>query len=283
VLATVVGAAPSRTGPGVGDALLVAEPDPEGGSTLHLLWRGRRLRLADSAVRDALGYAAVEPAPVTSDWLALIPEGPVLSAPQVEGRGEPGPVVGQTATVIGDIVEVRTGNGEVSHFLVTRDGLAALNRTQYLLAGTQSGPALQVGVDGLAGAAQTTLPLDTAQPTTPPAVPQALGSLVPCADVSLSGSAGPVSLVTEPRPTSPPRQRQVTAISGGGALVGRPGAPGQPPQVFLVDGSAQAYPIDTRALTALGYDERQVVTVPPAFLALLPEGPVISRSDVEGV
>jgi type VII secretion protein EccB len=283
VLSTVVGAPPLTTRLG-GDALLVAEPSRDGGSTLHLLWRGRRLRLADSAVRDALGYAAVEPAPVTSDWLALIPEGPVLMAPQVAGRGEPGPALGDTATVVGDIVEVRTGTGEVSHLLVTREGLAALNRTQYLLASTQSGPALELGVDGLAGTARTTLRLDAALPTTPPAVPQDIGSRVPCADVSLSGRAGSASVVTEPRPISTPRQRQLTAASGGGALVGLLDAREQVSQVFLVDGSAQAYPIaDTQALTALGYDQRQVVTVPPAFLALLPQGPSIRRIDVEGV
>jgi len=283
VLSTVVGAVPSTGRLGGGDALLVAEPSRDGGSTLYLLWRGRRLQLADSAVRDALGYAAVEPAPVTSDWLGLIPEGPVLMAPQVAGRGEPGPALGGTATVIGDIVEVRTGNGEGSHFVVTGEGLAALNHMQYLLASTQSGPPLQLGVDGLAGAARTTLPLEAALPATPPAVPQELGSRVPCAELSLLRRAS-ATVVTEPRPIGTPRQRQLTAASGGGALVGLLDANEQDSQVFLVDGSAQAYPVaDTQALTALGYDQRQVVGVPRAFLALLPQGPSIRRIDVEGV
>jgi hypothetical protein len=207
----------------------------------------------------------------------------VLKAPEVADRGAQGPAVGGAATAIGDLVEVRTGNGERSHFLVTREGLAVLDYMQYLLASTQSGPPRRLGVDDLAGAARTTLPLD-ALPATPPTVAPELGSRVPRVEFSLSGRAGSATVVTAPRPISTPRRRQLTAASGGGALVGLPEPTEQGSAAFLVDGSAQAYPIaDPQTLAALGYDQRQVVGVPPAFLALLPEGPAIRRIDAEGV
>lgn len=115
-------------------------PVPDGGVVVvtptgdhHLIWRDQRLRIADRKVLLALGLDARTPVTVTPAWLNTVPAGPDLAFRSVPGAGEPGPVLGGTPTLVGQVVEVVTLSAPPAYYLVTQGGVAPIGRTDAAL------------------------------------------------------------------------------------------------------------------------------------------------------
>ncbi|WP_399093594.1 type VII secretion protein EccB [Streptomyces sp. BBFR2] len=304
---TSVGIGVSAGSPPLPDSRAVLVQDAK--EKVFLLWHGQRLRLDDKGgAVQALGYGTVDPVAVDESFLAAIPAGPDLTAPDVPGRGAAGPEIGGTKRTVGQFFVVRTPSSADQYYLLTKDGLVPFTLTgSQLLTGDADTRKKAYG-----GAAPTAVALtpDQVRPALakgepaqflaglPAAPPRAVapGGAVPCLTVTPHGGA-PVQRITLTdrrlaggRPVVPrqstapgcPQPGLVTAQPGtavlarplpgrGGAGSGRTtGAP------YLVTGDGTKYPLASDAvLKTLSFTEPETVRLPSALLRLLPTGPVL--------
>jgi type VII secretion protein EccB len=97
-------------------------------------------RLDDDAAAAALGVTTVVPVPAGSDWIGELPDGPPLAAAEIPGAGTAGPPIDGRPARIGDLFEQPGVNGAAEQlFVLTRTGLAALDRTESMLLAAASG------------------------------------------------------------------------------------------------------------------------------------------------
>lgn len=274
------------------------------GDDVYLLWQGRRHRLTDPTMTEILGYGASVPLPVTPGWLNPIPQGADIGVPDTPGVGEPGPEIAGMPSRIGQVFEVRNPATESSQlYLLRRDGKAALNRTAaaLLLAAPSTERAypdgaptpIEVGVGALANVPTSTSGPDLVAtlPSTPPGVVEPPPNTALCArydpaddrPTRLAFQFVPAASVnTDVTPVAEHVRGttvdQVAIPLGGGALVTPEHAPeGGALPVHLVTAVGTRYPIASpEDLTALGYNESDVVGVPARLIDLLPRGPVLS-------
>ncbi|HEY5833939.1 type VII secretion protein EccB [Streptomyces sp.] len=299
-----LGTAADGAGLGPQDGLLVSGPD----SSLHLVWRGIRLRLdSKGGAAEALGYGSTAPVPVSAAFLNSLPAGPDLAPPEVPGRGENGPSLGGRATRIGQVFQVTAPGAQARYYLLRRDGLIPLSATTAALAlgdpGTRReayagrpATALALGTAVLKGRLAPTdggpegpaeLPASPPEPVGPDdgtAVcvriqPDAQG---PRLSVSLvvPGSLGPVAQPPAENltPACSPADR-VTVPPGGGALVRVLGAGGglMGDTVYLVTDTGVKYRVPgADAAKALGYESVIPQALPSPLLSMLPTGPDLS-------
>ncbi|WP_035841692.1 type VII secretion protein EccB [Kitasatospora azatica] len=276
-------------------ALLVSAPD----STQYLLWQGRRLRVdVHNSAEQALGYtsATVTPFPVGAAFLDTLPAGPDLTAPDIPGRGSPGPVLAARQTRVGQLFEAPGG----ARYVLTTTGLAPLSALQYaLLRGdprTQSVAYADAAPAPVAiGPADLAAHTAAAPPSSPlPADPPELVTPAPgqalCADLHPTTDAAPRTSVTvldsaaldgqsptaQPgvAPSCTPADR-IAVRPGGGALVRATLAGGSPGAAeYLVTDGGVKYPVPSAAAAKqLGYASVPPAAVPDTLLALLPTGP----------
>ncbi|MFJ7078531.1 type VII secretion protein EccB [Streptomyces sp. NPDC098781] len=296
-----VGAAVDGEGLGATEGLLVSGPD----SSLHLVWRGVRLRVDSRAgARAALGYESVAPVPVSAAFLDALSAGPDLAPPEAKGRGEAGPRLDGHTTTVGQVFQVASPGSRPRYYLLRGDGLAPLTATGAALAlgdpstreeayAGRAATALPLGASALAGrlvpgegesTAPVTLPAAPPRPVTAgkdEAVcvrvqPSASG---PRTSVALTAakSLGPAA---EPpaeglTPACSPVDR-VTVAPGGGALVRALGAGGGKlgDTTYLVTDTGMKYRIPTpEALKSLGYGGTNPTQLPSLLLSMLPTGP----------
>ncbi|MGW5578509.1 type VII secretion protein EccB [Micromonospora chokoriensis] len=278
------------------DGLLVATPDRQ----MHLIWQGRRFRLAVPAAALALGYAGTQPALVMPAWLNPIPSGPDLNFPPVPGRGNRGPSIAGRDGVIGQVYEVRNSATGVSELYLSRtDGLVRLSATAAAL--VLADPALRNAYPGTTvapipvrpdqlGAASIVANTDLL-PGLPPQPPQLVNgqsALLPCAGFR---SAGPTVTVTIAR-VSPTRLQtavpvprpanssgtvdRIMAPAGTGILARNPYAPGDDGgALFFVTEYGVKFPLPSSGVQALGYAGAAPIDVPGELLDLLPTGAVL--------
>ena len=232
----------------------------------------------------ALGLASAPVREVPAPWLDLVPRGPDLTllpppppgdVPGVPGVGEQGEVVRAAATgrlfqvLDGQVRPLANGTSELLAGPPVRDVPEAV------LAGAPSGPA--VGVPDA--------------PATPPAVPAKGTDVVACvlsSDGRLVVGASVADAATRATPPVRPGEGSTTDVTwhfppGQGALVGPPDID-RPRDVgdagrSTTDGirlvsDGVGYPVtDERALQRLGYERRQTVVLPDAWLSLTADGP----------
>ena len=233
----------------------------------------------------ALGLASAPVREVPALWLDLVPRGPDLAlltlppagdAPGVPGVGEQGEVVRGAST--GRLFQVLDGQvrplaNETSELLA---GPPARDVPEGVLAAAPPGPA--VGVPEA--------------PASPPAVPAAGTDVVVCvpsSDGRLTVAATVADAGTRATPpVTPDGSGTDTDVTwhfppGQGALVGPPDVD-RPRDADDADrsstdgirlvGDGVGYPVaDERALQRLGYERRQTVVLPDAWLALTADGP----------
>lgn len=286
----------------------VAAPDDRGvlvsssDGMEYLVWRGKRYRLADQSVANALGYGDAEPLVVTPSWLNPIPVGPDLAMPRVAGRGRPGPTINGQPSTIGQVYEVKNpAIGSDEMYLVSSDGMVPLSRTAAALLlsdpGTRSAypggnPApVQAGPNALIGVRMTRdANLTSGYPPTPPTVLDVGGSVLPCIRFNWEpGGITSTELLLLPRtrvagsavPTSAHTQGaaadQVSIAPGSGVLARDLPAPGATPGTeYLITETGLRYPLsDVSVASTLGYGQTSVVNMPNQLLAALPTGPVL--------
>ncbi|MGV9263222.1 type VII secretion protein EccB [Kitasatospora sp. NPDC003701] len=295
-----------QSGRSAGDrGVLIAAPD--GG--VHLLWHGRRFALdtAGGAVR-ALGYTAAVPVPVTAAFLAAFPAGPDLRAPDLPGRGNPGPALGGRATRIGQLF---TGTGEERYVLaeqglvpVTVTQLALLQgdlRTQRDAYGSGQVALSPVGAEDLAAHSAppaATAALNPAElPARPPALLSPTGNQAVCGALNPAGDGGdftvavpdattvlglPPALQPGVIPSCTPADR-IAVRPGGGALVRALSGGGFGTTLYLVTDTGVKYPLASAAVAErLGYVGATPVAVPGRVLSLLPTGPSLDPGPLAG-
>ncbi|MFE9426023.1 type VII secretion protein EccB [Kitasatospora sp. NPDC006697] len=285
-----------------GQALLVATPD--GGR--DLLWQGRRLRLdVRDGAAQALGYAAAAPAPVSAALLDTLPAGPDLAAPDVPGRGGPGPQLAARPTKVGQLFEAPGGG----RYLLTTAGLTPLSTLQYELlrgdprtqkdayAGAAPTPAA-IGPEDLAGHTAPAAPAD-GLPAEPPALVAPAAGQAVCTDLHPATDPGAsrtsVTLLDQTAldgqpPAAQPGVRAsctpadlVAVRPGGGALVRAALAGGSAGDAeFLVAENGVKYAVPSGAAKQLGYAGVVPSAVPAALLALLPAGPSLDPAALTG-
>lgn len=290
-----VGGQPAMTPVNTAEALLARAPT---GQT-YLAWNGRRMQLSTAAVA-ALGYASAQPSPVGWPWLNAVPAGPDLTAPNIGGRGRPGPAVDGHPTLVGEVYQVSglVGGAGSEYYVVFADGLAPLTPTgaALLIADPKTKPAYPTGpvhllplsTAGLGAAPRSGVSAINPQlPPTPPKLAASGPGAVPCVQLRMSASAGPTAQLGT---ASAARAGGGPAASGGGdrlladRVVVDPGAgllmrdqpaPGATDGALslLVDTGVR-YPLPSdQASQALGYQGVTPVPVPATLLALVPVGP----------
>ncbi|MGW3121600.1 type VII secretion protein EccB [Streptomyces sp. NPDC001107] len=233
----------------------------------YVLLNGVKYPVPGASTLIALGMDDQPAVPATADWLATVPTGAALAAPVPPGSGKPaGKVAGHTA----EVSQVfRTGTGGTEHYYVMRsDGLALVNATEYaLLAARPGAPApRQVGQPDIAAAPVSADHGTTGRLPDLTGVHALTGGTVCLTELAdgrtrITGGAGGAGGTVLP--------------AGGGVLA----VPDDGRTEYLITEQGLKYPIaDADAARALGFaDAKRRLTLPAGVLALVPDGPVLSR------
>ncbi|WP_329569248.1 type VII secretion protein EccB [Kitasatospora sp. NBC_01266] len=281
---------------------LVAAPD----GNSYLLWQGRRLRVdRQNDALQALGYPTAAAFPVTAALLDTLPVGPDLAAPDIPGRGTPGPTLAARPTRLGQLFTDPSGG----HYVLMSAGLTPLTTLQYdLLRGdprTQSqayagaaGDPAPIGPDDLAAHTAPGPGLPTGLPSTPPALVNPGPAQAVCADLLPGTGGNPVTTVTvlsaaalgglapdaEPGVAPGCAPADLVAVRpGAGALVRALSGAGTGTSEYLVAENGVKYPLPSAAaVKQLGYTGAPAQPVPQALLALLPSGPGLDPAALTG-
>ena len=259
------------------------------GPDRYLIWRGQRLKIGPSWVPDVLGFGSAVATPVTAQWLDLLPSGPQITPAAPADRGRPGPVVGGARATIGEIFQAGSGGGATAHYLTLPNGLAPLTATEYALASADPGVPAERSISpaDLAAATRVAMPADqSALPADPPLVHALARGVSACLEYPGQTDPKAVEVVrwsvpTAERPAATdsgaPASATVAVTPNGGALVGTdPSVAVKDQPQALIDDTGRAYPLTSDAITALGYSAEQGAIVPPAWLLLLPHGPLLT-------
>ncbi|WP_073224864.1 MULTISPECIES: type VII secretion protein EccB [unclassified Streptomyces] len=301
---TVVAGAPLESQDvGADRGVLVRGPD----RTEYLVWRGSRLPLdRASDARNALGYGSERAMPVSAAFLDALAPGPALKPPEVPGRGEKGPVIGGEPSTVGQLFEVSVPGGGSTYHLLREDGLVPLSGLEAALVlgdpATQkdayqgrSPEARAVGAEALrthrAEKTAAAGPAGAELPRTPPAPHPAPRGTALCAQVD-GGDGGarirsvlvpltalaPVAVsqgTAQPLEAACVRTDATVVRPGRGALVRALHASGaaHAGTTYLVADNGVKYRFPAKgSLTALGYGEGDIGSVPAPLLAALPTG-----------
>jgi type VII secretion protein EccB len=284
-------AAPNGRPLGPGRALLVAPP----GGAEYVVTAGHRFRLVDRAATAALGYESVTPVPVSTSWLDTVPAGRDLGLVDVPDAGAPGPDIGGTRTLAGQVL---SGGG---FYLVRTDGVEPVSETEARLAlGDPANAAaypndrpavvrISFAALGAAPRSATSSTLADTAADYPHAVPSAadLGTdTVLCAVGDGTDTASIITANTLPLPRGAQAMRvdtrtdgrvadQVYVPPGSGTLVRvRVGAGATTGTTYLITDAGMKYPVpNSTAVAALGYGGATARQVSGTLLALLPTGP----------
>lgn len=285
-------------------AVLVAAP----GGADYLLWQGSRLRLdRASAALEALGYASVDPVPVSASFLNALPAGPDLAPPDNPGLGDDGPRLGGRATTVGQVFELAVPGSSARYYLLRQDGLTPLTATEMALV-LGDPQTRQKAYDGgsptpvaLASAAlQSHLAPGAGadkgpgeSPESPPKVVEVPQDQTLCAQVTPQGKGTRVGVALAATPDLGPVAQhssgaatpaclpvdRITVPPGHGALVRAVGAGGGKvgDTRYLVTETGVKYRLATEdAIKALGYQDTAPKEIPLLMLAMLPSGPDLS-------
>lgn len=236
--------------------------------TRYVLLRGVKYPVPAESTLIALGLDDQTILSATADWLAGVPTGAALTAPVPSGAGKAaGQVAGQAAEV-GQVFRTSTGGTE-HYYLMRSDGLARVNATEYaLLAARPGAPAArQVGQADIAVA-----PVSADAGTT--------GHLPDVLSVhALDGGTVCLTQLANGRSTitaGTPADGRIVLPAGGGVLAVPEGGTTE----YLVTEQGVKYRIaDSDAARALGLgDSKRTLALPADVLALIPDGPVLSRA-----
>ncbi|MFF4172331.1 type VII secretion protein EccB [Streptomyces sp. NPDC001744] len=304
--ALAVGKDLGGTGLGGSEGLLVTGPD----RGQYLVWQGGKLRLdVAGGAREALGYGSRPSLPVSAAFLNSTPSGPDLTAPDVPGRGAPGPSLGSRATRIGQVFQVSAPGGDPRYYVLREEGLTPVNATvAALLLGAP--PTRQKAYAGGAVSAVTLAAAevighlapgaegsDTREdlPASPPKAVEPGAGRIPCVGIrsGADGTRVSVSLVdadgigraaqatTEGLTAACVTVNRIVVPPGGGALVHALGADGRDlgSTVYLVTDNGVKYRVPSAdALRALGYTAGQAQRLPSSLLSMVPTGPDLTPS-----
>lgn len=290
---------------GAADAVLVdtapagSEGSPPSGTAVaQLFWATGRLAVdrRDLTLGRALGISDVTPRPVSPVWSAVLTAGPApsVSVPAGSGQSSSGFVVRDASGVavpVGSLLQVVRADGDITLYLLHRDGVETVSSTVADLLRHRTAARL-VTVDpqqvALLPAAADHAVAAGSLPATVPRVLDATVAPTLCATWRGTPDAARIVVGTGPPPAAVPapagdgRVDGVQIAAGSGALVTRalpavdvPTA-GDPPQpLTYVDDLGVAYPITREAAVRLGLttETAAIPVVPAALIDALTPGP----------
>ncbi|WP_018788319.1 type VII secretion protein EccB [Micromonospora sp. CNB394] len=261
----------------------------DGAGTRYLLANQLRYRIDDEAVLVALGAAALDPPPAPKMWLDWLRGGPALAPAEIAGAGETGPPVGGRRYPVGTLFRQRAETGSAQHFVLRRDGLAPMSRTEFLIAdAATTQPPVEVGsaaiVDARRSADRTLLDRlpDVASWRLAETADQAV--CVRQIQVGPETVAGVVVLAA-------PGDSGVTAdgtatvqVRRGSGMLVLPvpaASPAATRQLAFISDEGRVHRLaDESTVAALKLSGVSPVPFPKELLSVLPQGPVLSRGAV---
>ncbi len=290
-----VGGLGGATPLGADQAVVVSAP---GSHLNYLLWHGQRLQIGSSESNSPGMTAALnlgqgsQPLSVGNALLNALPQGTSLATPSIPGAGQPGPVVNNKPSQVGQLIEITDSH---SFDVVLQDGLAPVTplladllETLPLSDGKPIGPitASQAEVNGLnkpsASATDVFKPFAGLPPTAPPVAetPAQAGGVCAVyrddASISLAVPAGtaPANLGTVNSSAASQQgvADEVDVPAEKAALV----APDNSSATrFIIAAPGEKFAASGKALGALGYGSVTPLKLPAQWLLLLPTGPAL--------
>ncbi|RKR86742.1 type VII secretion protein EccB [Micromonospora pisi] len=266
-----------------------------------LVWRGRRLRIAEPWLARVLGYDRSAFA-VEAGWLESVPVGPDLAPLTIPGRGTAGPVIDGRQAHVGELFVARTASPPERRYLLQRDGLAELTPLAYTIAaadpettklyGGRPAVPFELSPGALAQlpvSRQAVLPAGL--PETPPRLAEVAGGGTWCvrhtmadggvevtADLPVLASAAVRDGVGLTRTSRTAARVAVEPGVGGLVLAGRVDqAAGS--GFYLVTDAGVKFPLASGAVAEqLGYPSAGARPVPRRLLEMLPTGPLLESA-----
>ncbi|MFE2422667.1 type VII secretion protein EccB [Streptomyces hokutonensis] len=238
------------------------------GNTRYVLLGGVKYPVPGAPTLIALGLDDQTALSATADWLAAVPTGTALAASVPSGAGKAAAKVAGQSTEVGQVFRTTTGGTE--HYYVMRsDGLALVNATEYaLLAARPGAPAARE-----VGQADIAVAPASAEHATTGRVPDLTGvHPLEGGTVCMTELADGRARIT----VATPGTGGVVLPAGGGVLA----VPDAGQTEYLITEQGLKYRVaDTDAARALGFGEtKRRLTLPAGVLALVPDGPVLSRA-----
>lgn len=289
---SVPGVAP---GHGEGGATLLAQADDGG---LWLLTEGRRYSLTET-VRELLGLQGVRPTPLPLEVLATVPEGPAITVPELDDTGQRPDADLPFPAEVGDLAHTTTGGATPQYYLVRADGLVSVSPLTYALLAATAGADHELDATQAATAPRSTQP-PPGNEAWPGRLPQARQ---PDRDQPVCVSTPPGSepgdapwRATVHLPDTMPKPAGLTPVTatdgtklgtldavyvppGAGCLVLATTSGGTGGTHTLVTDAGTAYPFaSAEAVRRLRYDPGAALSMPRAFVDLLPRGPNLDPS-----
>ncbi|WP_333889938.1 type VII secretion protein EccB [Mycolicibacterium gadium] len=294
------------------EVILVSnEAGPNAGT--WLLWDGRRstIDLNDRAVTGALGLGPDAPASraVAPGLFNAIPEASALSAPVIEGAGEPTSYPLPTPTPVGAVVTSFGADNALQHYAVLRQGLQPVSSVvAAILRNTNSFGLNQpprLGADDIAKAPVASGIDNDAYPSEPVTIVDATDAPLTCAQWTRPADATGGTLQLRSGVTLPVAEElrtvalvgagsgttadRVVLTPGSGFLVQTVGQDGggtstQPVggATFWLSDTGVRYGLDTegdqKTIEALGLTPPPL-PIPWSMLSQFAEGPTLSRAD----
>jgi hypothetical protein len=232
----------------------------------------------------ALGDRPIDAVLVDDDFVAALPAGQPITAPDIIGVGQAGPVLSGTSepSVIGTLFADRSN----AYYVMTQDGLAALTPVQagLLLVDPRLAPAygggsvspLPITAAQLTGSAIGTVP--TTGPGAPPPAQLPAPADWPAGEQQMClrfADQRSTDLVLGPADPAAAGDSPVRLPTGGGALAATTTA-GNATTIHLITDNGVRYPIaDQQTLERLGLAGIGIALLPAAVLDLLPQGPTL--------
>ncbi|GAA0504188.1 type VII secretion protein EccB [Saccharopolyspora subtropica] len=249
-------------------------------ATQYVVWGGAKHRVAHPVVTAALGMAGEQPIRAPQQWLDALPDGPELAPAVINGAGSNGPVVGGQARQVGQLFEYHAANGDVELFVLRRDGLAPVSRTEFTLLDAMAGSPDPVRIDAAAVAAAPRS-ADRSLTRRLPDLSQA--RRLDRAAESLCLRQTPVGAQVRSEVVLAPQSPQggvVRMPPGTGVVAAAVPVPAgrRTPDRYLITGGTKYLIPDDDSIRALGYGSVPVRPISTELLAALPSGPDLSRA-----
>ncbi|MFH8386872.1 type VII secretion protein EccB [Kitasatospora sp. NPDC018058] len=254
---------------------LLSGPD----DAAYVLWQGVKHPVGGRATLVALGLGDQSPLRVPAAWLAALPTGTALAAPDIPGRGQPGPAVAGRPAEVGRLFTAGppdTGQ----HFVLRPDGLAPVSRTEFALLQAEPGTpaAAEIGTGDVTAApssADTSLLDRIPDLLTAPTWHGDRERL--CVRQRATGTAVTTDVVLRDAPAR--SGATVLVPPGRGVLAAelqpRPGE--RRSRRYLITDQGLKYPLaDDNAAGALGYGRVSAQTLPATVLDAVPAGPALA-------
>ncbi|WP_045747099.1 type VII secretion protein EccB [Actinoplanes rectilineatus] len=274
---------PRATGTAVPADRFVVVRGPK--SVTYLVTAAQKFKVTDPAVLVALGASTVRRVQAPQVWLGFLPDGPDLGPAKIPGAGENGKVGGKKYPV-GTLFRQQPDTGSEQLFVLRRDGLAAMSRTEFLFASATSDakPVELDAADLVSSEASSDRSLLTRLPDLTGLTPQeTTGVEALCLSQTVVGEQSFASTavfvpLAQSGVNTGGRTGVITAPGSGMAVLPAPFQEGysDPLATYIAD-DGKAYQIgDTDSAAALKLNKVAAVPFPKSLLALLPQGPTLS-------